>query len=348
MSETATDVMVVDDSALVRQIMTSFLGDCGLTVRTAADPLIALLKIEKRRPDVIVLDLEMPRMDGLTFLQKLMVENPIPVVVCSSIAERGSEAAMRAFQLGAVDVVAKPQRAADGSLTLWKNTLLDAVTAAASANVSRFRVAPPKRLRRIGRMSPGETIVVIGASTGGTEAISHVLHQFPEDAPATVIVQHMPERFTAAFARRLDQTCAVDVREAADGDVLQQGRVLIAPGNRHLMLVRGRPGQIGVLLNDAPPVNRHRPSADVLFNSAAHIAGSSAVGVLLTGMGSDGARGLLALREAGAITIAQDESTSVVFGMPRAAIEIGGAVHVRRLGDIAATILGSRARTLQL
>ena len=343
MREKAIDVLVIDDSALVRQLMMSLLGVVpGFTVRTAADPLIGFLKIERQRPDVIVLDLEMPRMDGLTFLRKIMTENPIPVVVCSSIAERGSEAAIRALQLGAVEVIAKPQHTAAGS-PRWREMLIDAVIAASSANLHRHRVSPAQRLRSVGRLTSGESVVLMAASTGGTEAIGHVLQEFPVDAPATVIVQHMPERFTAAFARRLDESCAIHVREARDGDVLEAGTALVAPGNRHVMVVRGRPGQLSVLLNDAEPVNRHRPSADVLFTSAAHVAGSSAVGVLLTGMGADGAKGLLALREGGAVTIAQDESTSVVFGMPRAAIQIGAAVHIRGLHEIAATILGAAA-----
>ena len=320
--------------------MTAILGEqAQFNVSTAADPLIAMLKIAKRRPDVILLDLEMPRMDGLTFLQKIMSEDPIPVVISSSVAERGSAAAMRALQIGAVDIVPKP--AVRRPLAEWSASLVDAVTAAAAANLTRFRPLPARirKLRPVGRLAAAQSIILIGASTGGTEAISRVLQQFPEDAPATVIVQHMPERFTAAFARRLDQSCAVRVREAEDGDVLEQGTAFVAPGDRHLILAKTGASRISVILNDGPPVNRHRPSADVLFQSAASVTGASAVGVLLTGMGRDGASGLLALREAGAVTIAQDEATSIVFGMPKAAIELGAATRVCPLDEIAATVL---------
>jgi two-component system chemotaxis response regulator CheB len=338
--EAEIEVLVIDDSALVRQTMLAILDGGRFHVSTAADPLIAMLKIARKRPDVIILDLEMPRMDGLTFLRRIMAEDPIPVVVCSSVAERGSAAAMEALRIGAVDIVPKP--ALRKPLADWSAALVDAVTAAAAANVSRFRsFTSVKKLRPIGRLAPAQSIVLIGASTGGTEAISHVLRQFPSDAPATVIVQHMPERFTAAFARRLHESCAIEVREAEDGDVLQQGTALIAPGDQHVILARTGASRITVMLSDRPAVNRHRPSADVLFESGVSAVGAAAVGVLLTGMGRDGAAGLLALRDVGAFTIAQDEATSIVFGMPKAAIEIGAAMRVCPLGEIAAVALNA-------
>lgn len=346
---TVTDILIVDDSAVVRQLMTAFLGDeIGMSVRTAADPFIAMRKIEARRPDAIVLDLEMPGMDGLTFLQRVMAKDPIPVVICSSLVPDGSEQAIRALQLGAVDVILKPKVTAGEPLARWREIFIDRVTAATQANLSRPIFSPLQGPRAIpaplGRVRPVDTAIVIGASTGGTEAIAEILSSLPADAPATVVVQHMPSPFTATFAKRLDSFCAVRVREAAEGNVLEQGTVLIAPGNRHLSLARTRPNVIDIVLDEGAPVNRHRPSVDVLFNSAARVLGASAIGVLMTGMGADGAKGLLELRKTGAMTIAQDQATSVVFGMPRAAIEAGAAVHVLPLQSIAATILAASTR----
>jgi two-component system, chemotaxis family, protein-glutamate methylesterase/glutaminase len=342
------DVLIVDDSALVRQLMTLFLGkESGMSVRTAADPFIAMRKIEAHRPDAIVLDLEMPRMDGLTFLRRIMAEDPIPVVICSSQVPDGSEQAIRALQLGAVDVILKPAVTGGESLTRWKELFVDRVTAATMANVRRQSLSrPPARVvpTPLGRVRPIDVAIVIGASTGGTEAVAEILASMPADAPAIVVVQHMPSPFTAAFARRLDSICAIRVREAADADTLEQGTALIAPGNRHLSLVRNRPNAVEVILDEGAPVNRHRPSVDILFNSAARVLGSSAIGVLLTGMGADGANGLLELRKTGAMTIAQDQATSVVFGMPRAAIEAGAAVHVLPLQQIAETLIAASAR----
>lgn len=344
-----TEVLVVDDSALVRQLMTVVLSEKeGFRVRTAADPLIAMRKIETRRPDAIVLDLQMPKMDGLTFLRRVMTDDPIPVVICSSIATEGSEMSMRALQLGAIDVILKPSGAGE-LFQCWKETLIDRLVAAAHAKIvrpafTRRRVDNPQP---IGRLQPVDAAVVIGASTGGTEAIVDVLSAMPENAPATVIVQHMPAPFTAAFAKRLDATCAMRVREAADGDVVEQGTALVAPGDRHVILRRHARSVI-VELDRGAPVNRHRPSVDVLFESAAHVLGSSAIGVLLTGMGHDGAKGLLDLRNAGAVTIAQDEATSVVFGMPRAAIEAGAAVHVLPLQQIGETVIAASVRSRPL
>jgi two-component system, chemotaxis family, protein-glutamate methylesterase/glutaminase len=346
---TETDVLIVDDSAVVRQLMTAFLGEeSGMSVRTAADPLIAMRKIEARRPDAIVLDLEMPRMDGLTFLRRIMAEDPIPVVICSSLVPDGSELAIRALQLGAVDVILKPKVTAGEPLARWREIFIDRVIAATQANLSRRIFSPLQGPRAVpiplGRVRPVDAAIVMGASTGGTEAVAEILRSLPADAPASVVVQHMPSPFTAAFAKRLDSFCAVRVREAVAGEVLEQGTALIAPGNRHLSLSRTRPNVIDVVLDECAPVNRHRPSVDVLFNSAARVLGASAIGVLMTGMGSDGAKGLLELRKAGAVTIAQDEATSVVFGMPRAAIEAGAAVHVLPLQRIAETLIAASTR----
>ena len=327
------NVLVIDDSAVVRQVMTALLGPT-MTVTTAADPLIAMTKMEARRPDVIVLDLEMPRMDGLTFLRKLMAETPLPVVVCSSFTESSSELTMRALQLGAVDVVLKPKLLGDSAIAL-----IDTIRAAAQARVGR--VLPRLALARVpgSERAVATQVIAIGASTGGTEVLKQLLDAMPAGAPPIAIVQHMPERFTAAFARRLNETSAMSVREAAPGDVLRAGTALIAPGDRHMMLVRQGRDSVGIALLDAPLVNRHRPSVDVLFSSAARAFGGAAVGVLLTGMGRDGAQGLLDMRTAGAFTMAQDEASSVVFGMPKAAIEIGAASKVLSIDLIAAALL---------
>ena len=340
-------VLVIDDSAVVRQVMTVLLGST-MNVTTAADPLIAMTKMETRRPDVIVLDLEMPRMDGLTFLRKLMDETPLPVVVCSSFAESSSELTMRALQLGAVDVVLKPKVRVGEQLSDSAIALVDTVRAAAQARVGRARSRIPAEDRHprltlapvasSGRVAATQ-VIAIGASTGGTEVLKQLLDQMPADAPPIVIVQHMPERFTAAFARRLNETSAMSVREAVPGDVLRPGTALIAPGNRHMTVVRQGRDSVGIALLDAPLINRHRPSVDVLFSSAARTFGGAAAGVLLTGMGRDGAQGLLEMRMAGALTMAQDEASSVVFGMPKAAIEVGAAAKVLSIDLIAAALL---------
>ena len=351
----ALHVLVVDDSAVVRQVMTALLGT-EMTVTTAADPIIAMTKMEMRRPDVIVLDLEMPRMDGLTFLRKLMDESPLPVVVCSSFTESSSELTMRALQLGAVDVVLKPKVRIGETLGDSAIALIDTVRAASQACVRRAHSRGARGTARVAAHGPwgaaaaaavppatrrpgsGETaceapaplrhVIVIGASTGGTEVLKQLLDAMPPDAPPMVIVQHMPEHFTGAFARRLNETSAMSVREAVAGDVVRPGTALIAPGDRHIALVWQGRGVLGIALHDGPLVNRHRPSVDVLFASAARTLGASAVGVLMTGMGRDGAKGLLAMKKAGALTIAQDEASSIVFGMPRAAIELGAVGRV--------------------
>jgi two-component system chemotaxis response regulator CheB len=341
------NVLVIDDSAVVRQVMTALLGTT-MAVTTAADPLIAMTKMATRLPDVIVLDLEMPRMDGLTFLGKLMEETPLPVVVCSSFADSSSELTMRALQLGAVDVVLKPKVRVGEQLSDSAIALVDTIRAAAHARVGRTRPRREKGgaqaivpVRLVGERSTAglPQVIAIGASTGGTEVLKQLLDAMPADAPPLVIVQHMPERFTAAFARRLNETSAMTVREGAAGDVLEPGTALIAPGDRHMSLVRNGRSALRIALHEGPLVNRHRPSVDVLFSSAARALGAAAAGVLLTGMGRDGAQGLLAMRKAGAVTIAQDEASSVVFGMPRAAIEIGAAARVLPADLIAAALL---------
>ena len=345
--------LVVDDSAVVRQFMRALISsEPGMSVAVAADPIIAMDKMETTWPDVIVLDLEMPRMDGLTFLRQLMKDNPVPVVVCSGHARSGTEAALQALEEGAVEVVAKPQIGLRDFLRESSIRLVDTIRAAAGARVKpRLRAVveprltadamlapakPPLRSGRAGRAA--ETVVAIGASTGGTEALRQLLQVMPADAPGIVIVQHMPVEFTAAFAERLNGLCSMEVKEAADGDPVARGRALVAPGNRHMMLVRNRLG-FEVEVSDGPLVCRHRPSVDVLFRSVAQSAGVSSMGVLLTGMGDDGADGLLEMRQAGAATVVQDEASSVVFGMPKEAIARGAAGEVVPLSRMAEAIL---------
>jgi two-component system, chemotaxis family, protein-glutamate methylesterase/glutaminase len=348
-------ILVVDDSAVVRQAMIAILTKGGFTVDIAADPLIALEKMKKARPDVIVLDLEMPRMDGLTFLRKVMTENPIPVVVCSGLTGSGTEAAVRALEEGAVEIITKPRVGVHGFLVDSAAQIVDAILGAARARlrVPRAQNTQPRLtadamlpLRIAPLAVTTDRIVVIGASTGGTEALRRLLQDLPPDCPGLVIVQHMPEVFTAAFARRLNETCRIEVREAADGDHVVEGRALIAPGNRHTLLRRSG-ARYAVEVADGPLVSRHRPSVDVLFRSAAQAAGVNAVGVILTGMGNDGADGLLEMKRAGARTLAQDEATCVVFGMPREAIARGAADDVLPLGLIPAAIVKAARSDLQ-
>ncbi len=345
-ARSAIRVLVVDDSALVREVMQRVLrADRSFSVTTAADPLIATRKIAIERPDVIVLDLAMPRMDGLSFLRQIMAEDPIPVVVCSVLTNGAADVAMRALDEGAVDVVTKPRLGLPGVSDDAASPLIDAVRAASQASVKRRRAATPAvqrgadpSARPAVRPVASDAIVAVGASTGGTEALGMLLGALPEDAPGLVVVQHMPEGFTAAFARRLDGVCRISVKEAADGDRVERGRALIAPGNRHVV-VRAEGAQWRVRVVDGPPVSRHRPSVDVLFGSVAEAAGRSAVGVLLTGMGRDGAEGLLAMKQRGARTIAQDAATCVVFGMPKEAIALGAVDEVVALPRIASVIL---------
>ena len=338
-------VLVVDDSAVVRQALSLLLSREGMEVTTASDPLFAMPKLAAQRPDVVILDLEMPRMDGLTFLRQLMAEDPLPVVICSALAGRWTQAAIQALEAGAVDVIAKPQFGVRGFFEESATQIVDAVRAAAAARTRRRWRVPetadpaPARLPQVGRSSgrPPDGIVVIGASTGGTEALRTVLEAMPADGPAIALVQHMPEGFTQAFARRLNQICAMEVKEAESGDRLLRGRALIARGNRHLVLHRSGSHYLAELA-DGPLVSRHRPSVDVLFRSAAQAAGTNALGVLLTGMGNDGAQGLLEMRRKGALTLAQDKASCVVFGMPREAIALGAVAEVLPLSRIAASI----------
>ncbi|HEU4385035.1 MAG TPA: chemotaxis response regulator protein-glutamate methylesterase [Anaeromyxobacteraceae bacterium] len=340
-------VLVVDDSAVVRQALSAILGGAGMEVAVAADPVIARHKMRARRPDVLVLDIEMPRMDGLTFLRELMAQAPLPVLVCSGLAGPGSEVALQALEEGAVQVVAKPRLGVRGFLEDSARALVEAVRGAALARPRRRAERPTPRLGADAvlparRPRPLESttlkVVAVGASAGGTEALRVLLEALPPDAPGLAIVQHMPDVFTGAFARRLAQTCRVEVREAADGDRIAPGRALIAPGNRHLTVQRSGAHYLARLV-DGPAVSRHRPSVDVLFRSAAQAAGRNAVGVILTGMGDDGATGLLEMRQAGAHTIAQDEATCVVFGMPKEAIALGAAAEVLALDRIAEAVL---------
>ncbi|ABS24857.1 chemotaxis response regulator protein-glutamate methylesterase [Anaeromyxobacter sp. Fw109-5] len=340
-------VLVVDDSAVVRQALAQILGRAGLAVATANDPLIAMEKMRRERPDAIVLDIEMPRMDGLTFLRKLMAEDPIPVVVCSGLAGPGTEVALRALEEGAVDLVEKPRLGVKDFLEGSAGRLVHVVRAAVLARVRRRPSAPPlvQKLSadavlpaRPAARGAGDRIVVVGASTGGTEALRVLLGAMPPDAPGIAVVQHMPPVFTAQFAARLDRTCRIEVKEAAQGDRLGPGRALVAPGDRHLALRRAGDGYFVDVL-DGPPVSLHRPSVNVLFRSAAQAAGGNAAGVILTGMGDDGADGLAELRAAGARTFAQDEASCVVFGMPKEAIARGAVEEVLPLPRIAPALL---------
>ena len=343
-------VLIVDDSAVVRQTLSEVLGsDPEIEViATAADPYVAAERIREQLPDVITLDIEMPRMDGLTFLQKIMTQHPIPVVICSSLAEEGAQSTLKALEYGAVDIITKPRLGSKQFLEDSRITLCQAVKAAAAARlqpIRPIRVVEPK-LTADAMLSPAthamaettEKIVAIGASTGGTEALKTLLEALPADAPGIVIVQHMPETFTRAFANRLDGLCRITVKEAESNDTVLRGRALIAPGNRHMLLKRSG-ARYYVDVKEGPLVCRHRPSVDVLFRSAARYAGQNAVGVILTGMGDDGARGMLEMKQAGAKTIAQNEATCVVFGMPNEAIKRDAVDKILPLESVAGAIL---------
>ena len=335
-------VLVVDDSAVVRKVLTEEISKHSdfEVVGSAIDPYDAREKLLQLRPDVMTLDLEMPRMDGLSFLAKLMKHCPIPVVVVSSQAPESSEAAMTALELGAVEVVPKP--GSQFSVPDVERHLIHALRAAAASHVTQLRKIPisakaalgrNESVRRVILNTTTHKIIAIGASTGGTQAIEALLRVFPENAPGTIIVQHMPERFTAAFADRLNRFCAIEVREAVSGDAVVPGVALIAPGNKHMLLQRNGT-RYEVVVKDGPRVHHQRPSVDVLFQSVAQNAGRNALGVILTGMGADGAKGLLAMHASGAHTIAQDEKSCVVFGMPREAIALGAVDSVLPLSQI--------------
>ena len=374
-------VLIVDDSAVVRQVAQAILErepDVEV-IGAASDPIFAIERMNRQWPDVIVLDIEMPRMDGITFLKKIMAEHPTPVVICSTLAEKGAATTMQALEAGAVEIITKPQIGLKRFLEESSNELVTAVRAAAQANVRHIRTTPivanplpsspsaPAPARGIpaesGRgwvngsvppklnadailAAPGnhamaqttERIVAIGTSTGGTQALEVVLKGLPRTAPGIVVVQHMPEKFTAMFAERLDSLCALEVREACDGDRVLPGRALIAPGGRHMMLKRSG-AQYYVEVADGPLVNRHKPSVDVLFRSVAKYAGKNALGIIMTGMGDDGARGMSEMKQAKAFNLAQDEESCVVFGMPQEAIKHGGVDKVLPLDRLADEVM---------
>ncbi len=340
-------VLVVDDSALIRSLIAEIINAEAdmFVIGVAADPFAAREQIKALNPDVVTLDVEMPRMNGLEFLERLMRLRPTPVIMVSSLTGAGAATTLRALELGAVDFVLKPTVDVEDGILRLAADLTDKIRAAAMARVRRYvnpvqrevpaREAPPQRIRAAHRS--GETIIVIGASTGGTEAIKDVLVRFPRDVPPILIAQHMPPGFTKSFAERLDKLCEIDVCEAASGMPLRRGCAYIAPGSAHLLVTLG--GSEGVTsLSEGPAVNRHRPSVDVLFRSAANTYGKHVIGVILTGMGRDGAAGMLEMHAAGAHTIAQDEASCVVFGMPKAAIEAGGVSKVAPLQAIAGLV----------
>ncbi|MGC8803461.1 MAG: protein-glutamate methylesterase/protein-glutamine glutaminase [Bacteroidales bacterium] len=347
-------VLIVDDSAVVRQTLASILeSDPQIEVMgTASDPFFAAKKIQNEVPDVITLDIEMPRMDGLTFLKKIMSQHPIPVVVISSLTAEGTETGMKALEYGAVDIITKPQMNTKQFIEESRIRICDAVKAAAVARIKRKQVnnlvvhpklsadviIPDAPVGSRAMIKTTELIIAVGASTGGTEAIQQFLQAMPVDCPGIVIVQHMPEHFTRSFANRLNEICQITVKEAENGDSMVRGQALIAPGNYH-MLVKRSGAKYYVEVKEGPLVNRHRPSVDVLFRSTALYAGRNAVGIIMTGMGDDGARGLLEMKEAGAYTIAQDEKSCVVFGMPNEAIKLGAVDKVLPLDQIASHVI---------
>lgn len=338
MNRRSIRVLIVDDSAVIRQILKYELSkDPEIEViATASDPYIARDKIMRERPDVITLDLEMPRMDGLTFLKKLMTYYPLPVIVLSSLAKSGTQVALDALEWGAVDVYEKPKCDIENGLRVSMEKLREAVKAAAKARVIKGGRVPVRVNRvesKIGLSCTTDKVIAIGASTGGTQAIQSILRALPPDAPGVVAVVHMPEGFTERYAERMKQLCAIAVREARDGDAVRPGVALIARGNWHLLLSRSG-AHYFAQVRQGPEVQRQRPSVEVLFRSVAEAAGPNAMGIILTGMGRDGAEGLRSMRDAGAYTIAQDESSSVVFGMPKEAIEIGAVNDVLHLDDI--------------
>ena len=344
-------VLVVDDSAVVRQAMRTLLDAAPdiEVLATANDPFQAAERLRREVPDVITLDVEMPRMDGLTFLRRLMAQRPLPVIVCSSLVGDGTQTLLEALEAGAVDIIQKPALGTRRFLDESAVRIQDAVRAAARARIGRWRPDPPARPagphpvppappRRGAMAKTTQTVLAVGASTGGTEALRFLLEAMPPAAPPLVIVQHMPEQFTRAFAERLDATARITVREARDGDTLLDGQALIAPGNRHTTLARSG-ATYRVEVRDGPFVSRHRPSVDVLFRSVARVGGANAVGVIMTGMGSDGAAGLLEMREAGAHTIGQDENSCIVYGMPREAQRCGAVAIECPLADIPGEML---------
>jgi two-component system chemotaxis response regulator CheB len=373
-------VMIVDDSATVRQVLAAVLSESPDidVIATAADPVFALEKMQREWPDVLVLDVEMPRMDGITFLRKLMSESPVPVVICSTLTEKGTKTSMQALAAGAVSVAAKPTSGLRQFLQESSAELVNQIRAAAKAQVKNISasagsaspqsIAPPRKIHSAFAQKPADTnkfsanntftttnkatatipvsnsddankVVAIGASTGGTQALEFLLKSLPANAPGIVVVQHMPEKFTAAFAERLNTICAMEVLEASRGDRVQAGRVLIAPGGKHMTLQRADKHYI-VDVSPGPPVNRHCPSVDVLYRSVVRAAGANALGIILTGMGDDGARGMKELHDAGATTLAQNEASCVVYGMPKEAVSLGGVSRSLSLQAIGTAIMG--------
>jgi two-component system, chemotaxis family, protein-glutamate methylesterase/glutaminase len=348
-------VMVVDDSAVARQVVVGLLkADPGVAVIAAvSDPIFAMQRMQTQWPDVILLDVEMPRMDGITFLKQIMSQRPTPVIICSTLTDAGAPTTLEALAAGAVTIITKPRVGLQQFLRESAEELIDAIRVAARANVKQLRthtgqaasvpvknsadvILAPARERAMTQTT--ERVVVIGTSTGGTQALQEVLVELPAVSPGIVIVQHMPSHFTAAFAARLNSMCRIEVREAKHNDRVVPGCALIAPGGRHLLLMRSG-AQYHLEIKDGPPVSRHRPSVDVLFRSAAKCAGANALGIIMTGMGDDGARGLKEMRDAGARTVAQDEASCVVFGMPKEAIRLDAVERIAPLDELARIIL---------
>jgi len=345
-------VLIVDDSAVVRQTLEEILSsDPAIEVMgTAIDPFVAAERMKVEVPDVITLDIEMPRMDGLTFLQKLMKQRPIPVVICSSVVEKGTNNALKALEYGAIEIITKPKVGTKKFLEESSIRLIDKVKAAAMARPKALKATAPLKVSPklsadavipMGKpqtLTTTEKICLVGASTGGTEALRVFLEAQPPGCPPIAIVQHMPEHFTAAFASRLNSICRINIKEAKDGDSMLRGQALIAPGDKHMLLKRSG-ARYFVEVKPGPLVSRHRPSVDVLFRSGARYGGGNVVAAIMTGMGDDGAKGMKELHEAGAYTIAQDEATSVVFGMPQEAIKLGGIHKIMPLQKIAGEIV---------
>ena len=347
-------VLVVDDSAVVRQSLTEIIeSDPNLEVMgTASDPYLAANKIKNEVPDVITLDIEMPRMDGLTFLKKIMSQHPMPVVIISSLTAKGTQTGIRALEYGAVEIITKPQMYSKDFILDAKIRICEAIKGAAHAKTSRKVIAKPLMpvqpkfsadavlppIQKHSMIKTTEMVVAVGASTGGTEALSEFLRALPPDSPGIIVVQHMPEKFTTSFAERLNELCKITVKEAANGDSIIRGRALIAPGNYHTLLKRSG-ARYYVEIKEGPLVNRHRPSVDVLFRSTAKYAGANSIGIIMTGMGDDGAKGLLEMKQTGAKTIAQDEKSCIVFGMPKEAIKLKAADKVLALDKIAPHVL---------
>jgi len=340
-------VLIVDDSALIRSVLREIINSQPdmEVVGVAPDPIVARDLIRQTNPDVLTLDVEMPKMDGLDFLEKLMRLRPMPVVMVSSLTEKGSEITMRALELGAVDFVAKPKIAIQSGMLEYTELIADKIRAASKAKI-RAKVTSiasgvagePAAVQTVRHFSSSEKLIILGASTGGTEAIKEFLLQMPPDCPGILIVQHMPEGFTRSFAQRLDSLCTISVKESVGGERVLPGHAYLAPGHSHLQLVRSGANYM-TQLDQGPAVNRHRPSVDVLFHSAAVYAGKNAVGVILTGMGKDGAVGMLEMKQAGAHNFAQNEATCVVYGMPREAVAVGGVHEVGALHDLPRMVL---------